>query len=346
MKHWKLIILALLVVVLSLVPMAVRSPYYIGLFILTGVNAILAMTFILMLKTGLISLAIAAFFGMGAYGSTLLVTKFGLSFWLALPLSAVVVGFIAFGIGYLFVRNAGFSFLILTAVMGMLFPVVMGNIPWVGGYHGIYLIPPPDTIKIPFLASIEFVSKTSYYYLMLLLLLIVILVFSAFYATWAGRAWTAIGLNPRLAESRGINIFKYRLLAFVIASVADAVAGSFYASYITSILPVSFTVFKTIYVHIYAILGGVEFAILGPLVGSAIMTFVPELLRIARELEPIITGALLILLMVFLPNGLMGLLTSKGRAGILNDRISRINNEIKLWIRSGRGRKGEGNAAS
>jgi branched-chain amino acid transport system permease protein len=335
-RYWKFIGLGFLVVILALVPLVVHSTYYMHLLIMAGINAMLAMTFILMLRTGLISLAIAAFWGLGSYASALLVMRIGLSFWLALPASTIIVGIIALGIGYIFVRNAGFGFLILTMVMGMLIVVVFGNTPLLGGYQGIARIPPPNAITIPFLAPIEFISKTPYYYLMLFLLLVVALAFWALYTAWAGRAWIAIGLNPRLAQSVGVNLFRYRLVAFVVASAAAALAGSFYASYIGNIIPGTFNVFKTIYVQIYAILGGVGFAILGPILGSLLMTFIPEFLRVTGNIEPMITGILLIILVLFLPSGLLGLLPSRGaRRG---ESIARIGQVIKSLLVASRWR--------
>ena len=231
-----------------------------------------------------------------------------------MPLSAIVTGIIGYGLGYLLVRNAGFSFLILTSVLSMLIVLIYGNINWLGGYQGIEAIPSPDPISIPYLAQIEFVSKASFYCLMMFLLLIVILGFSAFYKSWAGRAWSAIGLSPNLAESIGINIHRYRVLAFVVSSSAAGLAGSFYAHYIGAVTPSSFGIFKTIHIHICAILGGLGYALLGPIVGSFIMTFVPEMLRITGEIEPICTGFLLILLIKFLPGGMLSLLGTKRKA--------------------------------
>jgi branched-chain amino acid transport system permease protein len=314
--------------------------------IMTGVNAMLAMTFILMFRTGLISLAIAAFWGLGAYASTLLVMRVGLSFWLALPASTIIVSIIALGIGYVFVRSAGFSFLIQTTVIGMLVPVALGNIPAIGGYEGIAQIPPPDMITIPFLAPIEFISKTPYYYLMLFLLLLESLAFSALYAASTGRALMSIGLHPRLAESLGVNIFRYRLMTFVVASAVAALVGSFYAPYMVYISPTTFDVFKSIYVHIYAILGGVAFAILGPLVGSLIMTFVPEILRITKEIEPMVTGLLLILLIIFLPKGLLSLFALRGKAAYPSENIARIGRAIKSLLVPSQRSVGKRNAPS
>jgi branched-chain amino acid transport system permease protein len=202
----------------------------------------------------------------------------------------------------------------LTLVFGFIIVLIFGTFEIFGGYTGIYDIPPPESIPLPFLGLIEFTSKTPHYYLMLFLVFIVVLGFSAFYTAWTGRAWRAIGLSPRLAESLGVSIFRYRLLAFVIASAAAGLMGSFFAHYYGSVVPATFSPLKTIYVHVYAILGGVEFAIAGPIIGSLVMIIVPEFLRIAKEVEPVFTGLLVILLVMFLPDGLLGLLRRGRRA--------------------------------
>ena len=332
MRFIKLISLIILVVILAVVPLVVHNPYYMHLLIMVGINSVLAMTFILMLRTGLISLAIAAFWGIGAYASALLSMRLSLSFWLALPASAIISGIFAFFIGYLLVKQGGFGFIIQTLAIGFIIVLVFGTFDVFGGYVGIVGIPPPDPIRIPFLASIHFISKTPYYYLMLFLLLIVVLAFSAFYAAWTGRAWRAIGLSPRLAESLGVDLFRYRLLAFVIASTAAGLMGSFYTHYFQAIVPATFGPFKTIYVHVYAILGGIGFPILGPVVGSLIMTIVPEILRVTEAAEPIFTGLLIILLIMFLPNGLLGLSSSWQRAAHPSENLAKVGRWIKTSL--------------
>jgi branched-chain amino acid transport system permease protein len=324
----------LLAAMLCLVPLFVDSPYYLHLLIMSGINAILAMTFTLMLTTGLISLAIAVFWSFGAYASTLAVMNLGLSSWLALPLSVVVTGIIAYGIGYLLVKNTGFGFLILTSVLGMLIVLIYGNINWLGGYQGIEAIPTPDPIPIPYVTQIEFISKASFYYLMLGSLFFVILAFSAFYASWAGRAWRAIGLGPNLAESIGVDLHRYRLLSFVVASMGAGLAGSFYAHYIGAVTPSTFGIFKTIHIHIYAILGGLGFPILGPIIGALIMTFVPEILRITGEIEPIFTGFLIIILIKFLPGGVLSLFAKQKKG--TDQAFARLSAQIKSLLSSDR----------
>jgi branched-chain amino acid transport system permease protein len=310
------------------------NPYNIHLMIITGINAILAMTFILMLRTGLVSIAIAAFWGVGAYASAMLVMKGGFSVWAAMPLAAIITGLIAFVLGIFLVKNAGFSFVILTMALGELAVLLFGNTPFIGGYNGLTNIPPPEPISL-FGVTIEFADKLPNYYLMLVLFAIVALAFRALYVCWAGRAWQAIGLNIRLAESLGINLYRYRIAVFTVASAAAGLTGAFYAHYFQAIQPGSFESFKTIYIHIMAILGGIGCPVLGPIVGAAILTFVPETLRLASELEPIITGVIIILLILFLPDGIMSLFAGKKKSGGVKDRLVRIQGLVnKLLNRS------------
>jgi branched-chain amino acid transport system permease protein len=331
--HWNLIIQLVLLLIFVLLPLVVHySPYYISLMITVGMYAILAMAFVLLLRTGLYTLAIAAFWGVGAYSSAMLVMKAHLSFWLALPSSAIMTGVLALFFGFLLIRNPGFGFVIMTMLIGLLFVVLVGSTKWLGGYSGILNIPAPDPIHIPFLSPIEFVSSTTYYYLLLFLFVVVVLVFSAFYASSIGRAWTAIGLNSQLAASLGINVFRYRLLAFVVSCTTTGLIGSFYAHFIGYIQPSTFNMFKTIYVQVHAILGGIGFPFLGPLIGSTVMVFFPEFMRITREIEPIITGALLVLLMIFLPSGVLSLPGVRALATDPVRSVAKIGKRIKSLV--------------
>ena len=320
-----------------MIPLVVRSPYYLDLFIVILINAALAMTFVMMLRTGLISLGIAAFYGIGAYASAELVMKLHISFWLSLPISAIIAALFGLILGFPLIKNAGFTFVILTTVIGMLFVVAIGNIPALGGYNGIPSIPPPNPVKFPFLPVIDFSSRIQFFYLALLLFIVVILIINAFYSAWTGRAWTAIGLNPRLAQSLGIDVFRYRLLAFVVACGIAGLLGSFYAHYRAFIIPTAYTMFTTIYIQVYAILGGIEFATLGPIIGSVLMTFFPELVRMTKELEPFFNGALLILLIIFLPKGLLSLFKYRPSLVRWCKNIFRLR---KLFTASGSGKGG------
>lgn len=297
----------ILFIIALLIPLVVKSPYYLTLLITAGTGAILAMTFILLLRTGLVSMAIAAFWGTGAYFSTMMSMKLSMSFWLCLPLSAISTGIIALILGLILIRNPGFSFVIMTMVIAMVFVVAVGSTEELGGYSGILRIPRPDPIHIPFLFSLKFKSNMASYYLMVFLSLLMVIILSALYASSIGRAWTMIGLNSQLAESLGIDVFRYRMAAFFLSGFISGLMGSFYAHYLGSVNPETFNLFKTVHIFIYAILGGIQFPFLGPIIGSLVMVFLPEFMRVTQELESIITGGFLLILIIFLPTGILSL---------------------------------------
>ena len=294
-------------IILILLPVFIRNPYYMHLVIMIGVNTVLAMTFLMLLNTGLLSLGVAGFWGIGAYASSLLTIELDLSFWVALPLAGVISGIIALGIGSIMVRMAGMVFAIQTMVSNMIIVQVVGHIELFGGWGGIIGISGPDPVRIPSLFSIPFITKTPYYYLILFLLLLTTITFYALYTSRIGRNWRAIKQTPQLAEAVGINLFKYRLLAFVVSSGFAGLTGSFYAHYFQAIEPDTFSVFKSIYIQLYAVLGGLDFLLLGPVTGAIVWTAVPELLSDLQEYVPLISGVILVLLVSFLRGGLLSL---------------------------------------
>ena len=297
----------LLIAGLSALPLIIRNPYYLHLTSMVFVNAILGMGFAMIYSTGLITLGASAFWGVGAYTSTLLVMKLGWSSWLAMPAAAIIAGIFAFLCGSLVVRYAGVGFVVFTLLMCFVIERVFAYVKVFGGWGGIIGIPPPDSIPLPFNQAVEFSSKIPFYYLSLLLLTITVICFYGFYSSRIGRAWRAVKLDPALAESIGVHLYGYRLTAFIVASVFAGLAGSFYAHFSMIINPETFGILKSIYIQIYAILGGLEYYILGPIAGSIIFTLLPQFLQISPEIEPYVTGCVLILIVIFLPDGLAGL---------------------------------------
>jgi branched-chain amino acid transport system permease protein len=292
-----------------LLPLIFQNPYYIQIGIMIGVNAILAMGLVMLLSTGLVTLGSAAYWAVGAYASTLLVMKMGFNFWLALLVSGSIAGMIGLGIGAVIIRLSKVAFTFVTIIIGIIVTLVVGRVEFFGGWGGIVSIPKPDPIPLPFNITIDFTTRISYYYFMLFLLLLTVLVFFALYNSRIGRAWKAIKLNLQLAETLGINSYLYALLAFVISSIFAGLAGSFYAHTFHTIEPETFGFWRSIYIQVYAILGGVDFYIFGPIVGSIVLTFLPEVFRITKEIEPIITAVILLIIVIFLPGGLLSLPT-------------------------------------
>jgi branched-chain amino acid transport system permease protein len=303
-------ILIAAIVAAAVVPRLFPSPYYLDLFVVLIINSVLAMAFVLMLRAGLINLGLAAFWGLGGYVSAVLAMKLGLSVWLSMPLAALITALLALVCGYILIGSgsSGFTFVILSSVIGMLFTPVVGNLKSVGGYSGLSEIPHPGAIDLPGLPALTFDSRGHLFYLALFLLVIIIFVLRAFYSAWTGRAWTAIALNARLAESVGVNVFRFRLLSFVVGSAVVGLIGAFYAHYTTFLSPNTFGIWQNINLQVFAILGGLGYPIAGPLLGAGVMTLLTESMRSVKTLAPVAQGAILVLLILFLPTGLLGML--------------------------------------
>ena len=313
------VLLAATIIGLIILPWAVESPYLIHLFIMVFVGTVLGMVFNLFFSAGLITLGCAAFYAIGAYASALLTMNLAISFWLALPLATVITGIVGLALGAAIVRHPGAAFVVNTLVLNLVIVQALGKLPGLGGWGGILGIPGPTPLSFPFLGRVEFTGKIPYYYLMLALMLLSMIAFHLLYRSRVGRAWKAIKLSPQLAETLGINLYRYRLLTFIIASLTTGALGSFYAHYFQTIVPDAFGVWTSISIQMYSVLGGLEFYLLGPVFGSIAMTFFPEVFRVAKEVEPLITGALLVIIILFFPGGFLGtfqmLFSRKGASG-------------------------------
>ncbi len=327
-RRWRWVTSVVFLLLVLTLPQFIRNPYYIHLLVLIMMNSVLAMTFVMLLRAGLLNMSVAAFWGIGAYTSAMLTLKGGLSFWISLPLTLGVAALVALVVGAILVRNSGLGFIIPSLIFAFIVPLIFGTYKVFGGHVGLIRIPAPDAIPLLGGHHIVFGSEASYYYLVLAFALIVVCVLLALYRSWAGRAWRAMGLSNDLAQSVGINLFRYRLLAFVIVSVMAAFMGIFFAHYSTNIQPNTYGPFKAIYVQMYAILGGISSPILGPVIGAAILTIIPEALRVIKNFEPMVTGALIIAILVFLPQGIIGLLRHP-TAAAPNQSLGRLVRWVK-----------------
>lgn len=295
-------------VFLILLPLIIGDLYIVHLLIMSCIAIVLGMSFSMQYSAGLVNIGAAAYYAIGAYSSTLLVTKLGFSFWTALPVSIVTTGIISLITGLAFIKAGTFTFVILTLLFNLTLVEALGQVEVLGGWRGFVGIPRPDPIPVLFHSPIEFSGHISCYYLILSILLLIVLAFFALYSSRIGRAWKAINQSSRLAETLGINVYYYRVLAFVVASSASGAVGCFYAHYFGTMEPVTFGGFTSIYIQLYSVLGGLQYYILGPAIGATIMIFGPELLRITSELQPIIFGIILLIIILLFPRGILGTL--------------------------------------
>jgi branched-chain amino acid transport system permease protein len=246
------------------------------------------------------SLGHAAFFGIGAYTAAILM-KAGVSFWFSLPAAALI----CFGVGlilgfpalrvqtiYLAFATLGFN----TAVW-----LVMRNEEWLtGGTFGINNIPRPELLGW----SLEN-NRYYFYFTLVVTLLLALLQWRLLRSPW-GKAFTALRDNPIRAESLGVHIRNYTLLSFAIGAAYAGVAGVLFASLVQFIEPAPFTVGASIMMYLMVVVGGPGY-FLGPVVGAAVGVLLPEWLRFAQAWYLFVFGAAVVLMMIWLPEGLLSI---------------------------------------
>ena len=297
-----------LLVIPFVIPLFIKSNYSMHILIMILTNIILATSLRLIMTTGQVSFAHSGFMAIGAYTSTLLVTKMGLSFWFALLPVIVVSAIIAVLFGYATLRIKGVYFFIASLAFGhiILFALIHWKIPF-GGVSGISNIPRPSPISIPGLFTINITSHSDYYYFFLIFTLLTILIMMRLEKSRIVDIFKAIEEEDILCESIGINIMKYKILAFTIGSIFASIAGSLFACYIRFIGPETFNVMVGVDLLVYVMLGGLN-SVFGPSIGAVVLIFLTEkVTRMAELFEPMFYGLILITVMIFLPNGIAGL---------------------------------------
>jgi len=246
------------------------------------------------------SLGHAAFFGIGAY-TVAIFLKAGLSFWLGLPAAALLCFVVGLILGFPALRVQTIYLAFATLGFNTALWLVMRNEEWLtGGTFGI------NNIARPTLGSLSLDRNLPYYYLVLAFTLVLAAVLWGLLRSPWGKAFTALRDNPIRAESLGIDTRGYTLLSFAIGAVYAGIAGGLYASQVQFIDPALFTVGSSIMMYLMVVVGGPGY-FLGPLLGSAVGVLLPEWLRFAQAWYLLIFGTAVVLLMIWLPDGLLSL---------------------------------------
>jgi branched-chain amino acid transport system permease protein len=253
---------------------------------------------------GEISLGHAAFFGIGAYTSALLTLKLGTSVWIGWLAGIALVGVVSFLIGYVSLRRTrGIPFAIVTFGFGLVLWLICSNYyDLTGGSYGLTKIPPP-VIAIPLLPSIELRSPFAYYFLALAALVFTIYLIRRLLQSRFGRAVVALRENRALASSVGIDPFWNFLSVFILSAILTALAGAMYAHYVRLVSPQLLGMDYIFMMLIMVIVGG-RGTQAGPVLGAAIFVLLPEWLRVADRLRPVLLGVIFLVCIVFMPRGI------------------------------------------
>lgn len=239
----------------------------------------------------------AAFFGIGAY-TTAIMLKAGFSFWLALPAAIVLSFIVGLLIGFPALRVKMIYLAFATLGFNEAVYLVMRNEEWLtGGTFGI------SGIVRPAIFGVSLNGSIAYYYLVLVAAVIAFLIMAGILRSPWGKAFTALRDNPIRAESLGVNIQRYTLLAFAIGSGFAGAAGALFACLVEFIEPAPFHAQTSIMMYLIIVVGGAGY-MAGPIIGAAIGVLAPEWLRFAEGWYLFVFGGIVIALMVWLPGGI------------------------------------------
>jgi branched-chain amino acid transport system permease protein len=282
--------------------------YLIHIAILVGIYSILAMSLNLVVGfTGLLSITQAAFYGIGAYVTAILLTSFGLDFFIAVIAGIIITGIVSLLIGYVLSKFNGDYFALGSFGFNIIVYSIFLN--WQSLTRGPLGIP---GISKPTLFSLDFSENN--YFLILVIIFVALIYFLSEFITKSsfGRVLKAIREDEKAIQVFGYNTLFFKLAIFVIGAMIASVAGAFYASYITYVDPTSFALSESIFILAIIILGGLANN-KGAIIGATCLIILPELLRfvgfpsdIAAQMRQVTYGLILVLLMLYRPQGLVG----------------------------------------
>ncbi|MEE9418478.1 MAG: branched-chain amino acid ABC transporter permease [Desulfatiglandaceae bacterium] len=277
--------------------------HYMDVMVFAGIYSILTIALCLLMGyAGQISLGHASFFGLGAYVSGVITTKYGVNPWLCILMGMAVSAIVAFVVGAPSLKLRGHYLAMATLAFCIIITIVFNeNVEWTGGPDGLAFIPGISVMGYP----VDSIAK--YYYLVWSFVLVTLLLSLNIIRSRVGRALRSIHGSELAASAMGVNVSKYKIWVFVFSAVLASVAGSLYAHYLNFINPASFDLFVSIKLLIMIILGGMH-SLWGAIVGAVLITFLNyEWLHYFEEAEGMIYGLIILVIIIFLPGGLVSI---------------------------------------
>jgi len=298
-RAWTLAAAALFAVLLVLPPFL--GSYYHYIASLALINIIIAMGLNLLTgNAGQISLCQSSFMAIGAYATTYLSAKLGVSYWVALPAGGCLAGLFGLLLGVPALRLQGFYLAVVTLGFLEMTQLVIEQLPAItGGVRGM-------ASPRPFLYGMKLSRDLHFYYVILACTVVLGWFASALLASPTGRAFNAIRNSARAAQTFAIPLARTKLTAFVISAAYAGIGGGLFAALVGFIDPVEFGIGTSIRHVVFIVFGGLG-SIAGSVVGATALTVLPELLRGFKEYNDFVYGGLLLLVLILLPGGLVGL---------------------------------------
>jgi branched-chain amino acid transport system permease protein len=308
---WKWVLLIVLGVIF---PFIGKEGYLTHLAITVLIFSILASSLnLLMGYTGLVSIAHGAFFGIGGYTSGILMMRAGFPFLAALLAATAFTGLIALGLSIPSFRTKGIYYVIVTIAFQLIVSEIFdGWYAMTGGGLGLRGIPKPDPISLPLLGTLSVKSKLGYYYLVFFFTLLIHLGIARLIQSPVGISLMAIRDNETKALMMGLNPLFYKVFIFVLASGLAGMAGSLYVHFLEFAHPDLFSFFISVDMFLMVMLGGAG-TFFGPPFGVFVLEMIREFLHEFVALRLFIYGLMLVVIIIFLPEGILKPLTSMAK---------------------------------
>ncbi|MFS8664405.1 MAG: branched-chain amino acid ABC transporter permease [Limnochordales bacterium] len=283
-------------------PHVITVPYLVHLLVMTFIYVMLALSYDLVVgHLGALSLGHAAFFGVGAYTAGILSTRFMTGFGTELAAAA------ALAMGFPVFRLSSRSLSVGTLGFAMIAQYVAHN--WIDLTRGPMCITgiPYPSLSLPGFGQWRAVTLADQYYVALALCVVVVAVIRRVIHSRVGRSLHALRDDEALAASMGIPPLRYKMVAFALGAAIAGIAGAFWARYVTIVCPTEMSLNLTIDLLVIVFLGGVG-SVRGVVIGAVLVAFLPEMLRITPSLRLVIYGALLLVLILRMPEGIDGMI--------------------------------------
>jgi len=286
--------LGVAVVIVAALPWLLDSSYWRGILVVCAMNVLLALSLNLVIGyAGQLNLGQSAFFGIGAYVSTILIKSYGWNFWLAAIAAVGAAGLLGLALAAFAVRLRGHYLAIASLGFAVITYQVLVN--WENvtqGVRGIYGVMPP------------FSHPAALFYLVAGIAVLVYVLIDNLVRSPVGDTLRAIREDEVSAASLGINRALWKAFAFGVGAAIAGLAGCFYPGFVGTLVPDAFNIVESFTMMAMVIVGGMG-TMVGPVVGAIVLTFLPELLRGFGELRLMIYGIALTLVVLFMPGGIV-----------------------------------------
>jgi branched-chain amino acid transport system permease protein len=297
----------LLWIPLFAVPLVLHNDVALTILVFTFILGILAVSFNLIFGyTGQLSMFHAAAFGIGAYATQLAMDHLGVSFWIGMVIAVLAVTAISLVVGTICFRFRlkEFYFAIVTLAFSEMARLIILNwSSFTNGSLGINLTTKP-MLWVPG-GAVAIEGTRNWYYLSLISLIATVMLCARVVHSWMGRCFAAIRINDELADTLGINVFRYKLVSFLIGNAGAAVAGALYGFYLGYIEPGYLSIDQSLAIVAMVLLGG-RGTVAGPILGAFILTSLPHVINFSAEMRVLVYGLILVFTILAMPMGIAG----------------------------------------